>query len=176
MKPRATTQRAQYLHLSSKDLLDPQLCKTARLRPIAQLCWIPTNPHTGRLARRQVIQNQKLEPARRADLVVRWRSHSARVDRTRKSWKAGPLAHAIPMRAGDGTHQRSVHIGDVAGGDGYGNLLTVHPISVGDCVRGAGQAGEGVGRFDAVLLGFLPPWGSEPDMRTRPSCIRIASE
>lgn len=121
--------------------------KIGEVGPVAQLGGVAADANIGSIGGSGAIEDEELEPACRADLVVWWRSDGAGVAGAGKGREEGSLTHAVAVRAADRAHEGDFHASSAAlvQGDGDGDLLAVCPIGIGDCVRWRGQAGHSVG-------------------------------
>ena len=131
--------------------------KVREIRPVAQAGRVAPDADVLRIRRVAVVDDEQLEPARRADLVVRRRGDGARGAGAGERREDGALAHAVAVGAADGAHERDLHRGRRAlvQRDRDLDALAVCPVRVDDGVGGRGQAGHAVGRdedLDAVLL------------------------
>jgi hypothetical protein len=83
--------------------------KSSHIRPIPKLRRIATNSHENSHTRRRSIKDEQLEPARGANIGIRWSCDHAIISVTIDSWKDCSLAHRIAVCTTHCANQRDTH-------------------------------------------------------------------
>jgi hypothetical protein len=126
------------------------------VRPVAQLRWIPSDPHPLRNTRYTVaIKHEEHKPRRRTRVCVRRRGNGTRVPGATECREVRSLSHAITMRAAHRAHEGDLGSRAAEHGDRDCVAVPVARLVVVDQVRrlcGVAHEVRWYEDFDTVLL------------------------